>query len=74
MFGEIDLQIMDKATRLQLLKQIGENHRQKEELEFADGIPLSDSDIRETVGDLDGFREYQRDRHSDSEALTSDES
>lgn len=64
---------MDKATRLELLKQIGENHRRKEELEFADGIPLSDADIRETVGELDGFREYQRDKHTDSEGLTSDE-
>lgn len=64
---------MDKATRLELLRKIGEEHRQKEELIFAEGIPLTDEDIKETVGELDGFREYARDRHSDSEALTSDE-
>lgn len=64
---------MDKTTRLQLLKQLGENRRQKEELEFADGIPLSDADVRETVGELDGFREHSRDQHSASEALNSDE-
>jgi len=64
---------MDKATRLELLRKIGEEHRQKEELEFGDGLPLSDADIKETVEELDGFREYARDRHSDSEALTSDE-
>lgn len=36
-------------------------------------IPISKREIRETVEDLDAFREYQRDQVSGSEALTSDE-
>lgn len=36
-------------------------------------IPLSKRDIRESVEELDSFREHTRDQVSQREALTSDE-
>ena len=36
-------------------------------------IPLSKRDIRESVEELDSFREHTRDRVSQREGLTSDE-
>lgn len=61
---------MDKAERLELLRKIGEQHREREELIFA-GLPVTRQDIQETVADMDTFREEKRQNRG--EALTSDE-
>lgn len=64
---------MNKATRLELLRKIGEQVREREELVFAEGIPLSDREITETASDMEAFQEELRDRRSASDALNSDE-
>jgi flagellar biosynthesis chaperone FliJ len=61
---------MDKAERLEMLRKIGEQHREREELAFA-GLPVTRQDIEETVADMDTYREERR--QNKGEALTSDE-
>ncbi len=60
---------MDKAARLAYMKK---RFPQLEAMSDA-VIPLSRRDIRESVEDLDSFREYKRDQQTAKEALTSDE-
>jgi hypothetical protein len=64
---------MDKAERLELLRKIGEQHREREELIFAGGLPVSKRDVQETLHDMDSFREEERARRSESEVINSDE-
>lgn len=61
---------LTKEQRRDLIKQ---RHEAMVDIEAFGEIPLSKEQIVETVGELDGFREHQRDQLSDSEFLTSDE-
>ncbi len=61
---------LTKEQRRLLIKQ---RHEAMVDAEAFGEIPLSKAEIIETVQELDGFREHQRDAHSDSEFLTSDE-
>ena len=61
---------MSKAERRDLIKQRFEALEAKENAKAVKFVP---AEIIETVQELDGFREHVRDRHSDSEFLTSDE-
>ena len=61
-----------KANRLQMIREAAQRVQDKEELVFA-GIPVTKDDVRETMADMDTFREEQRDRRSNSEAINSDE-
>jgi hypothetical protein len=63
---------MTKEERLTLIKQRHEALMESDTLAFGE-IPLSKREIVETVEEMEGFREHQRDRHSESEFLTSDE-
>jgi hypothetical protein len=36
-------------------------------------IPMSKRDVQETVGEMDSFREFVRDKRTNKQALTSDE-
>ena len=63
---------MDKSERLAYMKK----HfaaRKDDELPADAVLPVNREDILEEVHELDGFREYERDLHTDQEALTSDE-
>jgi hypothetical protein len=59
---------MTKEERLQMIKD-----RHQASQDVVGEIPISKREIRETVEELDSFREYARDRKTESEALTSDE-
>ena len=59
---------MTKQERLEWLKERHQAH----EAQFGD-LPVGKAEIQETVGELDAFREFQKDVHSESEFLTSDE-
>ncbi len=72
---------MDEAkrkARLALLKQIGQKHQDHEdrgrngEVLLFNGIHMGQQEIKETVGEMDTFREETRQNRG--EALTSDES
>jgi len=60
---------MDKATRLKLLKEIGQRHAEKELLLFT-GIPITDEDIKEEIHSMDTFREENR---NSTKGINSDE-
>jgi hypothetical protein len=59
---------MDKQARLAWIKQ-----RHEASQDAVGELPISKREIRETVEELDSFREYARDRKTNSEVLTSDE-
>lgn len=61
---------MNKAERLKYMR------KRFPRLEFASAegiIPFSKRDVVEETALMDSFREYERDRHSAREDLTSDE-
>ncbi len=59
-----------KEQRRALIKQ---RHEAMVDKEAFGEIPLTKDAITETAQELDGFREHQRDIHSNSDFLTSDE-
>lgn len=59
---------MTKEERLAWIKQ-----RHEASQDAVGKLPISKREIRETVEELDSFREFQRDKQTASEALTSDE-
>ena len=61
---------MDKQQRLEYMRK---RFPQLEENLTDAVIPMSKRDIQETVAELDSFREFQRDKQTSKEALTSDE-
>lgn len=61
---------MNKAERMTYMQK---RFPQLEETMSDAVIPISKREIRETVEELDAFREHQRDQVSGSVALTSDE-
>jgi len=63
-------QELTKEQRRNLIKQ---RHEAMVDAEACGEIPLSKQEIVETVGELDAFREHQRDEQTNSEFLTSDE-
>jgi len=63
---------MDKAKRLELLKQAGARAEERERLQFGE-IAASREEVEETVHDMDTWREEFRSRRSETEALNSDE-
>lgn len=63
---------IDKAKRLELLKQIGQRQLEKENLIFA-GLDVSKNEIAEDIHSTDAFREEHRDRASGRHAINSDE-
>jgi hypothetical protein len=61
---------LTKEQRRDLIKK---RHEALVDADACGEIPLTKGDIERTVGELDAFREHQRDVQSDSEFLTSDE-
>jgi hypothetical protein len=58
-----------KAKRLQLLREIGRKHQEREALGI---IPLTGREVEEEVKSLDTFREESRDKVSNA-GINSDE-
>jgi hypothetical protein len=61
---------MDKAMRLEFIRR---RFAQLDVLSFTGVLPTGPRDIEEEMSLNDGFREHQRDRATQREALTSDE-
>ena len=61
---------MDKNKRMDYMRK---RFPQLEESLGDAVVPLTKRDIKETVEELDAFREFQRDQRTSKEALTSDE-
>lgn len=60
---------MDKQERLDYIRK-----KMQQADEVTDAVlPVTREDIKDEMSLLDGFREHQRDLHSDTEALNSDE-
>lgn len=65
--------MIDKAARLQMLKEIGRRHAEREALIITALPEPTKHDIAEEVGVMDTFREAQRDEFSVNGAINSDE-
>jgi hypothetical protein len=64
---------MDKEQRLQMIREAAEKHRENTLLALGTTLPTRD-DIQEEAGDLDSFREYERDLATEERAgINSDE-
>ena len=63
----------DKAARLQLLKEIGRRHAERESFLLTALPEPTRHDIAEEVGVMDTFREAQREELSVNGAINSDE-
>lgn len=57
---------MSKIERLEVLRKIGQRHAERTTLQFGT-LPASDHDVKEEVGDMDTFREYQREHRGIAE-------
>lgn len=55
-----------------MIREAGQRSLDRENLGFAE-LPVSKEEVRETVQDMDSFREEQRNQQSERDALTSDE-
>ena len=61
--------IMNKEDRLQMIK---ERFKEPDEIEFGKFEP-TEFDVKETLEDMDSFRENQKDKKTQHDCLTSDE-
>lgn len=61
--------MIDKASRLKLLKQVHQRQLDREDLQFA-GLQATETDVQDEMTSLDSFRE---DRRANNNVLTSDE-
>lgn len=59
-----------KSKRLELLRKIGQANEERHNLAFGE-LATSQSEIDETIGDMDTFREETRQNRGD--AITADE-
>lgn len=64
---------MDKASRLQLLRQIGQRHAARESFLLTAIPEPTKHDVADEVGIMDTFREAQRDEFSVKGTINSDE-
>lgn len=62
-----------KKKHLKLIEKQWISRHDLETKECFGELHLSKGDIKETIEELDSFREYERDKKTESEVLTSDE-
>jgi len=62
---------MNKEDRLKWIKTRHQAHIESDD-QFGE-LPISKREIKETVEEMDSFREFQQSEHSAKETLTSDE-